>query len=137
MTEQLPIAIMVNEALMAQFTKLKSVTNKLEAQFNFQTLTANWYGEEDNILQITLSLETASSFMWQKQQAHIGLVTEYADDVFSIHNNENNMMECFIALTTSEVSLLAQQEKLLPGFIQTKTLKVLNLIAKQLGFPAV
>jgi hypothetical protein len=49
MTEKLPIAIMPSNDLMAKFKQIKSVSNKLEAQFNFQTLTANWYGDENTI----------------------------------------------------------------------------------------
>ncbi len=47
MIEQLPIIITVSDELVIILPKLNSVKNRLEAQFNFQTMTANWYGDED------------------------------------------------------------------------------------------
>ncbi len=44
MTELLPITITVDVELAKQLTRLNSVANKLEAQFNFHALTANWFG---------------------------------------------------------------------------------------------
>ena len=57
MTEKLPISIYVCDHLTKQFINFNSITNKLAAQFNFQAMTANWYGDEDNILFIQLWLE--------------------------------------------------------------------------------
>jgi len=132
MTEQLPISIQPSNDLMIKFSKIKSVSNKLEAQFNFQTLTANWYGNEDNILLINLYLETNDSFDFEKAKTHQGEVSEFADDVFSIYQKEQPNINCFIAITPAELTLLEQQEKLLPIYIQKKLHKVLNLIADKL-----
>ncbi|MCW8833020.1 MAG: hypothetical protein OQK03_06855, partial [Colwellia sp.] len=63
MSEQLPISIIVNTELAMQFGKVNSIANKLEAQFNFQTMTANWYGDEDNIFFIQLHVDTPQSFV--------------------------------------------------------------------------
>ncbi len=61
MIEALPITITINDDLLNKFPKIKSISSKLEAQFNFHTLTANWYGDEENILLIKLALEMPSS----------------------------------------------------------------------------
>ena len=68
MTVSLPISIHVCENLIEQFSKIMSVCNKLEAQLNFQTMTANWYGDEDNILLVRLCLETPQSFFLSQQK---------------------------------------------------------------------
>ncbi|NQZ21819.1 MAG: hypothetical protein HRT53_07125 [Colwellia sp.] len=132
MTEQLPISIQPSNDLMTQFSKIKSVCNKLEAQFNFQTLTANWYGDEDNILSINLYLETSNFFDLEKANIHQGEISNFADDVFSVYQKELPQINCFIAITPAELTLLGQQEKLLPIYIEKKLHKVLNLIAAQL-----
>jgi hypothetical protein len=132
MTEQLPISIQPSNDLMTKFNRIKSVTNKLEAQFNFQTLTASWYGDEKNILLINLYLETSNFFDLEKEKEHKGDVDYFADDVFSVYQQEQPQINCFIAITPAELTLLEQQEKLLPSYIQTKLHKVLNLIAKKL-----
>ncbi len=132
MTEQLPISIQPSNDLITQFSKIKSVSNKLEAQFNFQTLTASWYGDEDNILLINLYLETSDFFDLEKSKVHQGEVSNFADDVFSVYHKELPQMDCFIAITPAELTLLEQQNKLLPIYIQKKLHKVLNLIAKKL-----
>jgi hypothetical protein len=132
MTEQLPISIQPSNDLMAKFSKIKSVSNKLEAQFNFQTLTANWYGDEDNILLINLYLETNEFFDVEVAKTHQGEMSHFADDVLSVYQKEKPQINCFIAITPAELILLEQQEKLLPNYIQAKLLKVLNLIADKL-----
>jgi hypothetical protein len=136
MTEQLPISIQPSNDLSAKFNKIKSVTNKLEAQFNFQTLTASWYGDEKNILLINLYLEIIEVFEAEKSKFHEGNISLFSDDVFSVYQKEQPQINCFIAITPAELVLLEQQEKLLPKYLQAKLHKVLNLIAGELNlFP--
>ncbi|MFT5297408.1 MAG: hypothetical protein ACI9YH_003440 [Colwellia sp.] len=132
MTEQLPISIQPSNDLSAKFNKIKSVTNKLEAQFNFQTLTASWYGDEDNILLINLYLETIDVFNTEKSKSHEGNISLFSDDVFSVYQKDKPQINCFIAITPAELILLEQQEKLLPKYLHAKLHKVLNLIAGEL-----
>jgi hypothetical protein len=132
MSDQLPISIQPSNDLIYKFNKIKSVTNKLEAQFNFQTLTAGWYGDEENILLINLYLETPDFFDLQKAKKYTGEVTTISDDVFSVYQKEHLQLDCFIAITDAELHLLEQQDKLLALYIEKKTHKVLNLLAKQL-----
>lgn len=141
MTDQLPISIFVCDDLSTQWVKITSITNKLAAQLNFQSMTANWYGNEDDILCIQLLLETPQRFALQKEQLQIEQVSSfnaYSDDVFSFIDDTNPpQLICTIALTVLEQNLLAQQEKLLAGLLQVKLTKVLNLIAKQFNFSAI
>ncbi len=137
MTEPLPISIHPSAELMDNFVKIKSVANKLEAQFNFHTLTAGWYGEEENIIFIDIYLESPVDFAFQKTQKLLGDVNDFADDVMSCYQKENNKMQCFIAITETEQKLLIQKEALLAGYIQAKVRKVLNLIADKLHFQAI
>ncbi|MDO6489440.1 hypothetical protein Q4503_17225 [Colwellia sp. 6_MG-2023] len=134
MSEQLPISISVCNDLVQQFTKIRSVCNKLEAQFNFQTMTANWYGNEEAVLSVKLFIETASSFTIHKQAQAQSEIKHYSDDVFSYYNNseKNQTLSCYIAITDSEFSMLNQQHKILAGLLHIKLQKVLNLVAKQL-----
>ncbi len=136
MSETLPITINVNKALLDKFITIKSVSNKLEAQFNFQTLTANWYGDEEDILTIQLSLETPVSFEEFKDTlgklSGSGVnISHFSDDVICCFNEGEQQLLCTIAITTSELDLLALQPALLAGYIQAKLRKVLNLIALQ------
>ncbi|WP_019027158.1 hypothetical protein [Colwellia piezophila] len=136
MTETLPISIQVAQDLLDKFVKLKAIANKLEALFNFQTLTANWYGDEEDILTIRLSLETPASFKQcqgelETLSADSLAISEFSDDVISGFNQSEQQLRCHIAITESELSLLTQQPKILKGFVQAKLHKVLNLIATQ------
>lgn len=136
MIETLPITIRINDDLLETFSKIKSLTNKLEAQFNFQTLTANWYGDEDDILVIQLCLETPTNFEQYKQGLDKLLdrevvISHFSDDVVCCFNEGEQQLLCTIAMTTSELDLLILQPKLLAGYIQAKLHKVLNLIAQQ------
>lgn len=145
MTEQLPISIHVCDDLKQQFAKISAVCNKLEAQFNFQTMTANWYGDEDNILLVQLCLEKPQSFflsqqkIQQKSQQHLNIQT-YSDDVFSYDETDetdetaetSQKLICHIAITETELALLTQQSKVLAALLRVKLQKVLNLIAGQL-----
>ena len=136
MTDALPLTIKVNHDLLDKLYKIKSISNKLEAQFNFQTLTANWYGNEDDILVIQLSLETPVSFNQRKKElvklpASEVIVSHFSDDVISSFNEAEQQLLCLIAITDSELTLLELQPKILTGFIEKKLHKVLNLIAQQ------
>ncbi len=136
MTEQLPITISINSELVDRFVKINSVGNKLEAQFNFHALTANWYGDEENVLQISLQLEVEETFSTLKAEqkkldGETLNVTTFSDDVFNSFNATELQLACYIAITESEVELLESQPKLLAVFLQKKLQKVLNLIAKQ------
>jgi hypothetical protein len=135
MTEKLPISIDVNESLLQKFTKISSVSRKLEAQFNFQTMVANWYGDEYNLWFVRLCIETPSSFEAQKKYRSNHTVQNYSDDVFSYFDKAENeqILMCYIAITESELTMLTQQSKLLAGFLNVKLQKTLNLIAKQLS----
>ena len=136
MTETLPITINVNNNLLNKFTNIKSVINKLEAQFNFQTLTANWYGDEEEVLTIQLSLETPTSFeQFNKTLDSLSSgsvnISHFSDDVVCCFNESDYQLHCTIAITASELDLLVLQPKLLADYIQAKLRKVLNLIAQQ------
>jgi hypothetical protein len=140
MTEQLPISIYVCKDLLKQLININSanvnsIINKLEAQFNFQTMTANWYGDEDNITFIQLLLETPQNFAIKKEKAQTNqmkMFDAYSDDVFSFYDNsESQQLICVIAVTDLEQKILAQKEKLLSGLLQIKCQKVLNIIAKK------
>lgn len=136
MAESLPISIYVCDELTQQFTKIYSVTNKLTAQFNFQTMGANWYNDEANIWFVQLHIETPQSFMYVKNNQTQHVLNQYSDDVFSycVDNARKQVLMCYIAVTNTELALLNQQQKLLTGLFTIKLQKVLNLIAKQLKF---
>jgi len=138
MTEQLPISIYVSDDLKQQFEKVTSVCNKLEAQLNFQTMTANWYEDENNILFIKLCLETPNGFAEKKRQ-QLEEIKIYSDDVFSYYqkSEKEQVMLCPIAITDAELTLLRQENKLLTKLLQVKLQKVLNLIALQLNLNAI
>mgnify|MGYP003385616593 CR=1 FL=1 len=141
MTEQLPISINVCNDFTEQWNQINSITNKLAAQFNFQAMTANWYGDEDTILYIQLQLETPQSFVIEKEKQQIKsfkAFTVHSDDVFSfIDNNEPPQLICTIAITEFEQDLLNKQVKVLASFLQIKLQKVLNIIAKQLNLQTI
>jgi len=142
MIESLPISIHVCDDLKRQFRLLTSASNKFEAQYNFQTMTANWYGNEDNIFFVQLHLETPQSFIAQKkvqQQAQQQELNTFSDDVFSFYKKDDKeqLFICHIAITDTELALLNQQSQLLVTLLQIKLEKVLNLIAKQLNLPTI
>ena len=139
MTAPLPISIYVCDKLQQQFERIRSVCNKLEAQFNFHTMTANWYGEEDNIFFVQLCLEAPQSFIEKQKLLQQVDTTTYSDDAFSYYdkNDQEQVLICYLSITNTELALLEQQHKLLTGLLQIKLQKVLNLIATQLKLTAI
>ncbi len=89
MTEQLPINIEVSKPLTVLYPKIVGISNKLEAQFNFQTMTANWYGDENNLLSLTLHLMLPEQYQIQQQSENNEDITQkiYADDVLAMKHN--------------------------------------------------
>jgi hypothetical protein len=135
MTEELPISIHICDELVHQFSKITSVCNKLEAQFNFQTMTANWYNDEDNLLRVTLSFQTQQKFALYKNKKSQCMIDNHSDDVFSYYDisEKKQGIVCYIAITSTELSMLIQQQKLLSGLLNIKLHKVLNIIADKLA----
>ncbi len=134
MTEQLPISIQVSDELVLEIANLIAISNKLEAQLNFHTMTANWYGEEENILLINFYLVSLAEFDSSDKSQERGLEKEFlADDVFMLSSSDK-LLDCHVAITASELLLLQQNPKLLSGYLGKKLTKVLNLIAQRQGF---
>jgi len=131
MTEKLPISIQPSNELMDKFIQIKAISNKLEAELNFKTMTAGWYGDEENIHFINLIIDNGEEFLLQKIRNHQGSITEFSDDVFSFYDETKNITNCFIAITETEQKVLSHQEKIVPVFIHKKLQKILNLIAVQ------
>lgn len=133
MTELLPITILVHDELALHFDKISGIASKLEAQFNFQTMTANWYGDEDDITYVQLHLLTPETFTQAHQSFQGQNIERFSDDVFIITENNSKLLIGNIAITSAELSLLGQQKKLLPALLSVKLKKVLNLIAEHLS----
>ena len=131
MKNDLPISIKVSSILGQSFTKIRSVVVKHEAHFNFQTLAAGWYDNENSILTIELVLLTMDEFTQQSTAEYIETKNEIADDVVSYFEQSSNKVTCFIAITNAEEILLIKQPKLLTSYIKAKLLKVVNCIAKE------
>ncbi|MBA6224331.1 hypothetical protein H4J51_03855 [Colwellia sp. MB02u-18] len=128
MTETLPISIQVSDDLVAEIKNIAAISNKLEAQLNFHTMTANWYGDEADILQINFYLVAINEFGNVAKQAPNVEVETFADDVLLLSSN-NKLIDCHVAITAAESELIRQQPKLLSGYLAKKLSKILNLIA--------
>ena len=134
MTDQLPIAIRVSDELMLEIKNIAAISNKLEAQLNFHTMTANWYGDEENILQINFYLLNMTEFSCREECRANKTKAEFlADDVLMI-SSETRMVDCHVAITAAELQLLKQTPKLLSGYLGKKLTKVLNVIADNYQF---
>lgn len=133
MTDNLPISIFSCEDLIKQFSQIQSVCNRLEAQFNFQTMTANWYSDENNILTVCLRLETPLSFVTIKKINETSNIIIFSDDAYCFFddNEKEEPLICYLAITEAELTMLDKENRLLFGLLEIKIKKVLNLIAKQ------
>lgn len=129
MNNDLPIKINASQVLLSRYEKLKSVSNKQEAQINFQTLAADWYEDENDIITIEIHLVCAEELQQQGHIDGLGKRKEISDDVVSYIDNKTTT--CFIAITDSEAKLLDKEPKLLSGYLAMKIKKVMNEIAKQ------
>lgn len=127
MNETLPISIKVSDALTAEVQNILSITNKLSAQLNFHTMTANWYGDEENIMLIRFYLVTYIELSHLTTGNEKSDVEPLADDV-ELRSN-NNYFDCHVAITEAELALITKQPKLISGYLAKKLTKVLNLIA--------
>lgn len=143
MSDQLPISIIPSTELINQFNSLAGACNKLEAQFNFQTMTAGWYGDEERILTIRFLLETPTDFSnyteqnteqeneLSAKQKSTQNIKPYADDVICYQESGSLQLDCIVALTEKEQKLFTAKKGLLLPYLSTKLHKVLNLIAKE------
>lgn len=126
MTESLPITISADDAINALFPKARSVLNKLEAQLNFQSLTAGWYGDEENILSINLAVVISETF---KQETDANQAFEFPADDLASHIDELEV-NLLVAITEKEQLLLEQKPNLLSKLLQLKLIKATNTVAE-------
>lgn len=132
MSALLPINIYIDDELNNAHASLKTIANKLAAQFNFQTMTANWYGDEEEVLTINLLLTDHDTFQ-EKQSANQKsgdtkqTITTLSDDCFSSTNAL--IWDIVIAITAAEKPLLTCPNKVINHFLTTKLTKVLNVVA--------
>jgi hypothetical protein len=136
MTETLPITIQASDELIADIKNIEAICNKLEAQLNFHTMTANWYGDEANIVQINFYLISLKEHT--RVDTHVDHVEGeiLADDV-RLLSSTNALLDCYVAMTEAESLMLLQQPKLLSGYLAKKLTKVLNLIAERQKLPPI
>lgn len=137
MASDLPIKIKIAPELVATYKNIKSVAEKLAAQLNFKTLTAGWYGIEDDILKIQLIIDTEKQFVSHRASQYQGQLTEFSDDVMSFFQADNKQIVCYIAITDGEQKLLLARAKIMTVWMRTKLEKVLNLIANQQFLPKI
>ncbi|GLX79869.1 hypothetical protein tinsulaeT_32090 [Thalassotalea insulae] len=129
---ELPLSIEVTSELLAAQQTLTGLSNKLEALFNFRTMTAGWYGDEDCILRIRLSLETQQTLTLARADVtELQELTELSDDVFVVFDSNNLDISANIALTDKELVLIEQTAQLLQPLLDKKIVKTLNFIAEQ------
>lgn len=127
MTESLPITISADDSINALFPKARSILNKLEAQLNFQSLTAGWYGNEENILSINVAVVISGTF---KQETDTNQAFEFPADDLAIYIDglEVNLL---VAITEKEQLLLEEKTSLLSRFLQLKLIKATNTLAEK------
>lgn len=131
MTEQLPISIQVSDDLIVEISHIAAISNKLEAQLNFHTMTANWYGDEDNMLEINFFLLCVNELEHHEKSSGSDFNNEFLADDVMITSPLDKLVDCYVAITESELLLLQKTPKLLSGYLGKKLTKVLNLIAER------
>ena len=132
MNETLPISINVSDVLAAEIKNILSTSNKLSAQLNFHTMTANWYGDEENVFSINFYLVSFVELNNLAKNIDKADVEKLADDV--LLSSVKRVLDCHVAITDTELVLIEKQPKLLSGYLAKKLTKVLNLIADRQGF---
>ena len=140
MSDQLPISIIPSEELVQTFARLTATCNKLEAQFNFHTMAAGWYGDEEDILMIRFLIETPADFSAYKDQnsnTSTTVIQAFSDDVVCFQENDSLQLDCLVALTDTEQQLLLAKANVTFSYIEKKLHKILNLIAKEKGLTEV
>lgn len=130
--ERLPITLSIDHDLKQIFPKALAYANKLEAEFNFHAMLANWYEKEEEIVEIEILYLTTTSYDFNLQQlagreSHI-----VSDDVCYIFESEKHI-NIYISITDNESIKIKEQIKLLNALLKVKAQKVLSIIAKELG----
>ncbi len=138
LNDELPITINVSSELLESvpqaYTRLTSACNKMSAQLNFQTMTANWYHDEDNQLTVTLELITPEAYLHNYSTNKHNAITQFTDDVFVKRTATNQpVYSVYIALTLAEQQLINSHPNLSYTLTQKKFTKVINLLADYLA----
>lgn len=136
-TDKLPVCIFANDELKSWFANINQVMARLEAEVNFQTMLAGWYGDEDKLPAIEIAFTSATGFESFLSEQSTMVVNQLADDVFYRFNPDKKQATGFVCFTESELSLIEKHAKLLPGIAKAKLVKLIFAIAESLELPAV
>lgn len=134
MNNDLPITLTVDTPLSTTHPCLSSVVNKLEALINFRAMAALWFENEATIISMKLLITSIDDFSKSiDEQPVCGERTDIADDVVSFYDDSNQLVCSIIGITVDEESLLKQHPALLAPMINKKCIKVINILASQMG----
>jgi len=136
-TEKLPVVVFANDELKAWFKNINQVMARLEAEVNFQTMLAGWFGNEELLPQVEICFTSVTGFESFQQEDTRLACKQLADDVFYRFDSDKKQATGFIYFTESELSLLEQHQKLLPSMTKAKLIKLLRDIGQTLNLPAV
>lgn len=124
MPNDLPITLKIKYLFEESDHKASRLITKVEAWLNFRALAANWYADENKVIEIDFTVMPESKFLeqevdekWQQVKLSTGLAVY-------LHNKPKCHFNCFVMLANEEIKNLMKQPETLETFLQQRLAEV-------------
>ncbi len=130
--EPLPIRVEIKHLFEAGDVKSQSLIERLQAWINFQTLAANWFADESQIVDVSIVLLPQNRFLdLELDTEQVWQSIQITDDYVYTANAEANTANIYVGLSNTTLkSLMKHPEKVNEGF-QEIIKNATNLVAPE------
>ena len=120
MTESLPLTV-TSEDLFEKGDRTSSyLLTKLEAWLNFQALCANWYADEDFVVQCHFTFLPEQSFYNKELRSDIAWHNIQQPMLVYSHDKTNKTFNVFVMLSNDEINTAMNNPKQVEAMLQHK-----------------
>jgi len=130
--EPLPIRVEIKHLFEAGDVKSQSLIERLQAWINFQTLAANWFADESQIVDVSIVLLPQNHFLdLELNTEQVWQSIQITDDYVYTANSKTNSANIYVGLSNTTLkSLMEHPEKVNEGF-QEIIKNATNLVAPE------
>ena len=128
MDHNLPITVTSKGLFEAGDKSSEFLMTKLEAWLNFKALQANWYGDEDLVLTINVSIMPEKLFLDNQVDRSLkwqSLSSNTTTALFN-HNESITSFTCFLMLSNDELNETMAKPQKVEDMLQNKLATVAN-----------
>lgn len=134
--QDLPIKVKTQDLFETGDKASGYLLSKLEAWVNFQTLAANWFADEDFIIDLTMTLLPETSFLDLQVDSTLWQTIQLASFT-AVYMKQQRSVQAYIMLSNDELNTAMTQSAKVESLMQDKLRIMTNIAAKSFSLPSI